>query len=51
MATYHSTAMPNVYHNRKDCSVGSKIEKRYRRAGDGGRPLCWECIRKSRQQS
>lgn len=50
MAAYHSKAAPGVYHSRKDCNIGSKIEKEHRRSGDGGRTLCWECIRLARQK-
>jgi hypothetical protein len=48
---YHtnSTEYPpehrNVYHNYDDCKDGKRILPKHREIGNGGKPLCKECIR------
>ena len=33
----------NVHHNNNRCTEGNKIEKRDKRSGSGGNPLCPQC--------
>lgn len=39
---------PLVFHNNDECDAGMHVEPANWRAGDGGRPLCPECARRSR---
>ncbi|MDQ3934036.1 MAG: hypothetical protein M3340_05325 [Actinomycetota bacterium] len=41
---WHSVLMP-VYHDNLACTEGNNIERRYWRAGRGGRRLCTHCAR------
>lgn len=38
---------PPVFHNNVACDEGNRIEPVNWRAGDGGRPLCRECVRRN----
>jgi len=33
-----------IHHNSTLCNTGNNIEKENRRSGDGGKPLCKECV-------
>jgi len=38
---------PQVFHNNEECDEGKRVEPANWRAGDGGRPLCRECVRRN----
>jgi len=46
---FHSVkrGAPQVFHNNGGCDGGLRIEPVNWRAGDGGRPLCAECVRRN----
>jgi len=46
---FHSVkrGAPQVFHNNDECDEGRRVEPANWRAGDGGRPPCRECARRS----
>jgi hypothetical protein len=41
---WHSV-QESVHHNNTQCTEGNNIEKKYRKEGTGGKPLCEHCKR------
>ena len=41
---WHSI-LAHKHHNNTGCTEGNNIERRYRREGDGNKPLCDHCTR------
>jgi hypothetical protein len=46
---FHSVkrGAPQVFHNNDECDEGKRVEPANWRAGDGGRSLCRECVRRN----
>lgn len=41
-SAWHSS-QSTVYHNNTKCTEGNNIERKYRKAGTGGKTLCKHC--------
>jgi hypothetical protein len=42
--TFHAVAADDVHHDSNECKTGNFIELFNRVSGDGGLPLCGECV-------